>query len=270
MLFLALFVCQLGARKTKFVFIVTSYNNASYYMKNLFSLLRQTYTDFRIIYVDDCSPDGTADLVSRYLVDNNPTNIPVLLLRQPERKRKMYNFYYAMQFVEDEEVAIDMDGDDWLVHRHVLEKLNQIYQDPRVWVTYGNYVAIQDKNKNKGYCFPFEPSVIEKNAYRDVPPRTSHLKTFYAWLFKKIDVADFMDNGQFLSSTSDYAIMFPLLELSGGRFKYVPEIWYMYNSENPIMDWKVNGPLQKKCFNIIKKKKRYNSVSPDQVPYFLR
>ena len=51
-----------------FVFIITSYNNAAYYKKNIDSVLTQAYSGpFRVIYVDDHSEDKTGDLVESYV-----------------------------------------------------------------------------------------------------------------------------------------------------------------------------------------------------------
>ena len=58
-------ICLLLQEK-KLVIIVTSYNNADWYDKNLGTMFSQKnydgtpYENYRIIYVDDCSLDGTA------------------------------------------------------------------------------------------------------------------------------------------------------------------------------------------------------------------
>ena len=74
--FLASFyvVCQVGIRAMQngekpFVVVIASYNNIKWYKKNLDALMMQdkNYSNWRAIYVDDCSTDGTGDAVERYV-----------------------------------------------------------------------------------------------------------------------------------------------------------------------------------------------------------
>ena len=43
--------------------IMPSYNTAKYISESVSSILRQTYTNWELIIVDDCSTDGTDDVV---------------------------------------------------------------------------------------------------------------------------------------------------------------------------------------------------------------
>ncbi len=51
--------------------VIPSYNNEKWYLKNLDSILHQHYGNYRIIYVNDCSGDGTAALVEEHLKELN-------------------------------------------------------------------------------------------------------------------------------------------------------------------------------------------------------
>jgi hypothetical protein len=64
----------------------------------------------------------------------------------------------------------------------------------------------------------------------------SHLRTFYAGLFKQIPVGYFIKNNNFLQTTCDLAMMFSLLELSGGKAACIDEVLYMYNTTNGSSD----------------------------------
>lgn len=46
--------------------VVTSYNHAEYLDERMESLLRQTYRNFEIVVVDDCSTDGSVDVLAKY------------------------------------------------------------------------------------------------------------------------------------------------------------------------------------------------------------
>jgi hypothetical protein len=40
--------------------IISSYNNKDWYRYNLDSVITQKYSNYQVLYIDDCSPDGTA------------------------------------------------------------------------------------------------------------------------------------------------------------------------------------------------------------------
>ncbi|MCK9783208.1 glycosyltransferase family 2 protein, partial [Proteus columbae] len=46
--------------------IMPSYNSGEYICKSIDSVLRQTYKNFELIIIDDCSNDNTIEIVSSY------------------------------------------------------------------------------------------------------------------------------------------------------------------------------------------------------------
>ena len=49
--------------------IMPSYNTAQYIEESIMSVCMQTYTNWELIIVDDCSTDDTDEIVGQYLVD---------------------------------------------------------------------------------------------------------------------------------------------------------------------------------------------------------
>ena len=49
--------------------ITPSYNTANFIGKTIESVLEQTYQNWEMIIVDDCSQDNTDEVVQQYLVD---------------------------------------------------------------------------------------------------------------------------------------------------------------------------------------------------------
>ena len=88
----------------------------------------------------------------------------------------------------------------------------------------------------------------------------SHLKTFYAWLFKKIDVEDLKIGGEFFPMTWDQAMMFPMLEMAGDRHAFIKETLYVYNMTNPLSDNRVNAQLQRDLEKWIRSKPSYDKL----------
>lgn len=238
----------------KFVIVIPSYKNEQWCEKNIQSALDQNYLNFRVIFTDDCSPDNTFDKVSNF-VNSHRNASKAILIKNTNRLGALENLYNMIVSCNDDEIILTLDGDDWFPDNDVLNKLNKVYSENDVWLTYGQYRNTY--SNAMGHCRAYEQGVINSNSYRSVVWNASHLRTFYTWLFKRIRKEDLMQNGKFFSMTWDFAIMFPMLEMSGGHFQYIPDVLYIYNDMNPINDHKVNRNTQAQLDRHIRSMPRY-------------
>jgi len=109
------------------VVLVPSYNNSKYYQRNLDSIYRQNYQNYRVIYMDDASPDGTGVLVENYLKKNGLED-KTILIRNEKNTGALANLYSEIHSCEDHEIVITLDGDDWFSTYNVFEIINEAYQ----------------------------------------------------------------------------------------------------------------------------------------------
>jgi len=219
--------CELLCIERPMVLVITSYNNAEWYKKNLDAVFSQDYSNYRVVYVDDCSTDGTGELVAQYIKER-ALEEKILLIRNKLRMFKMYNLVHVIHnFCKDEEIVLDYDGDDWYCRDDTLSLINDAYEDQNVWMTYGNWVGFPKGETSN--CREVPEEVIRDSFYRYHSWITSAQRTFYAWLFKKIRIPDLMRGKNFVRATIDMAYMFPMLEMSGGKFKFIEEVVYVYN-----------------------------------------
>lgn len=244
-------------RRKKFVIVIPAFRTEKWCEKNILSALDQNYDKFRIIFTDDCSDDNTFTKVSD-VVSNHPNKDKVSLFKNNIRMGALFNLHKMISSCEDEEIILTLDGDDWFPNNQVLSKLNYEYTSNDIWMTYGQFANFPDGSPGCAATYP--SNIVSNNSYRNDVWRASHLRTFYAWLFKSINVEDLMDNGEFYKMTWDMAIMFPMLEMCGHRHKFVSDILYIYNLENEINDHKVNRELQKNLDATIRNKVRYNAL----------
>lgn len=241
----------------KFVILIPSYKNQDWCEKNLASAAGQNYENYRIIYIDDASLDNTGTLVTNYIKDKQIGNIK--LIQNTERQGALKNIYDAVHSCDDDEIIVTLDGDDWLAHPNVLSKLHTMYSDPNCWMTYGQYRSWPDMAI--GCSMQIPNNVIDSNGYRGYRWCSSHLRTFYAWLFKKIKKEDLIDkDGKFYATAWDCIFQFPMLEMSGYRAKFIPDVLYMYNVSNPINDSKVNLKLQQDTERLARSKNKYQPL----------
>src|SRR5690349_5624796 len=75
------------------VLISASYKNADWYKWNLDSVFSQDYTNWRMIYIDDCSPDNTDQLVNAYVKERGFED-KVTVISNQARRGAMANQYF--------------------------------------------------------------------------------------------------------------------------------------------------------------------------------
>lgn len=246
-----------------FMVIIPSRNNSQWYERNLNALIAQKYDNWHAIYINDASTDDTQQKVEEFIREHHLED-KIRLINNQTRQGAMANIYNAVYMCDDWDVVVLYDGDDWFNGTDVFDVLNKAYSDRSVWMTYGSYR--DHPGGRKGSCAYQVPNeVIESNSFRKSPWCTSHLRTFYTWLFKSIKKEDLQLDGAFFAMTYDQAIMHPMLEMSGKRSRYIPEILYVYNMETPYNDNKVDAALQVKIEKIIRAQDPYQPLK--RVPY---
>ncbi|MEN9343768.1 MAG: hypothetical protein RLZZ453_555 [Chlamydiota bacterium] len=257
MRFLCFLVCifsQLAASEKPFVIVIPSYNNQQWCVANLSSVLSQDYTNYRIIYIDDSSSDGTKALADAFAV-NYPR---VTVIHNTQRVGALCNTYRAVSMCKPEEIVAILDGDDWFANTQVLKKLNEVYADPDVWMTYGQFQYYP--SGYPGWARAVPDSIIEKNDVRNYDWVTTHLKTFYASLFHKIKVEDLFFNSWFYTMAGDLAYTLPICEMAGRHARFIPDVLYIYNVASPLNDHKVNLDLQIYYTYVIRGKQKYQAL----------
>lgn len=259
LLFIGLSVQNAYAENKHFAIIIPSWNNSEWCERNLSVLINQDYDNWHAIYINDASYDDTgarvAALIKQYNVEDK-----IMLINNETRQGALANIYRAVYMCDDGDIAVTYDGDDWLSNTHVLSFLNDIYADENIWLTYGSYQDYYPGVQIGDGASPTPLQVVASNGYRKDDWRASHLRTFYVWLFKSIKTEDLMIDDIFFPSTYDQAIMFPMLEMAAGRFKYIKDILYVYNMVTPHNDYKVKRDLQKEMERIIRSRTPYDPL----------
>jgi len=236
-----------------FVIVIPSYNNKKWCEKNLRSALDQAYDHFRIIFIDDASNDGMTEIAQKIARESEK----IIYVCNKENQGAMANVYAAVHSCRDDEIVVLLDGDDWLAHEGVLSRLNQVYADTSVWITYGSYLDYP--SYKRGDCSkPLPPSWVKQKRLRKEPMLTSHLKSFRAALFKKVPLGDFVLKGDFFDTSSDLAFMTAMIEMAGLQHsRYVKDVLYIYNRSNPLNDDKIRFASQQAVSAHIRSMKPY-------------
>lgn len=162
------------------------------------SILSQNYNHFRAITVVDGDPNLASEIARRYAepIANESTKGSLAALADHLT-------------IRDDEILVLLDLDDWFFRTDTLALLNEVYSNPSVWVTYGNYIC---STGEPGHCAPW----AKNRSPRTSPWIFSHLKTMRGFVWNRINKDDFRGpDGEYARACADRAIMYPALEMAG-------------------------------------------------------
>ena len=237
--------------------VITPFYNPGEFLETCVNtLMSQKYDNFKVLFVDDCSTDGSFEKLPH-------DNEKAVIIKNETRKTALENIHDAiMNHCDPDDIVVLVDGDDWLPNKNVLSYINDFYNQNDCWIMYGQANWTDGR---RGFASAY--SVEEFKNIRKSPFRVSHLRTFKAGLYQKIKEQDSEfscmkdSNGDFYKMTYDVAIMFPILEMAGAeKVAFNDTILYIYNRNNPISDDKVNQQLQWNIHTEISNKKSFNKI----------
>jgi len=221
-------------KQNKFTIIVPSFNNEEWVENNLASILNQTYTNYRVIYIDDASTDETYSRVVQIVGDLPNWKV----LRNIENKGAAYNYIEHIKAFspEDNEILVHLDGDDWFYDERVLDNLNSFYNKKDCWMTYGDFVSY-DGTGMLTRAFPqgtpHHDYIHKHKLYRVDEWKASHLRTYKYFLWKAMDEEDLISkiDGKYFWHATDLAWAYPCMEMcSKDKIGVVNFLTYVYNT----------------------------------------
>lgn len=116
--------------KPRVTFVVPCYKLAGFLSACVESILRQSYTDFEILIMDDCSPDNTAEVAQSF---NDPR---IRYVRNDPNLGHLRNYNKGIELSRGDYVWL-ISADDYLRSNRVLQR----------------YVELLDRHPDIGYVF---------------------------------------------------------------------------------------------------------------------
>ena len=223
--------------------IIPSYNSVKWIGRTLHSVAAQTYRNYEVCVIDDASTQaGQKELIQHYCLKYGWQ-----ALYRNSNQGALANIVEGIDRLAPapQDVILLLDGDDWLFDNQVFSKIAEAYSSPSVLLTYGQFITYP--RWQLGFCRPLTAELLQAKRFRSMPFHFSHLRTFRHKIWRCIEINDLKDaSGTFYKTTWDLAIMYPLLEMTGGGgCKFIDQILYVYNMDNPLNDCIAHSARQK-------------------------
>lgn len=248
----------MGDKKNKFIIVSPFYNVDKWIKYCIRSVKAQKYSNYHCYLINDISTDNSKNIIEQEIKNDDKFT----LINNTVKKYALLNIYDTLTShnIDDEDIIVMLDGDDWLASQNVFSKLNDIYNKEQCLMTYGSYVEYPSKLRGK-FAKKIPDHIVKDNSYRQQEWMSSHLRTFKYKVWKQIKKEDFICaiTNEFYKAAWDLAFVFPLLELAAGKAHYVDDILYVYNRQNPLNQDKVNHQAQLTEEREIRNKAKYKT-----------
>lgn len=243
----------------KIKIISTFWNCSDYIVDCIKSVKNQTYKDFEMYLIDDMSNDNTIEKIRNEVQGDHRFKL-IINTQKKYKLKNLDDLILDEDLMHDEDIIVELDGDDRLYDENVLDKIFQKYKsNSDLWITNGSFIY---SNGNLGFSSKVNPFTIRKDVFT-----FSHLRTWKVHLWRSIDEISFLDqNGQYFKSAPDVAYSFPLVEMAGLKhYEFIPDIMYIYNAESPFNEHKPKSSMGGlsdvvKNVNYIRSMKSYNTL----------
>lgn len=123
--------------------IMPSYNTGQFIAETIESVLAQSYSDWELIIVDDCSTDGTDEVVGQYLTDTR-----IRYIKNEINSGAAVSRNRALREAKGKWIAF-LDSDD-LWERDKLEKQIAFMENNGYHFSYTNYIEIDEDSVPNG------------------------------------------------------------------------------------------------------------------------
>ena len=215
------------------VVIIPSYNNEEVLEKNLRSIFEQKYDNYRVLYTNDASTDRTGELVEAYVKEHGLKD-RITVFHNEKNRGSFYNIYQMVHRCKKSDIICIVDGDDYLIHDHVLDLVNRTYANEQVWVAWFSGVQPNDWEARS---WAIATRTLQKGLHRaEKGSFFLYMRTFYAGLYHSVPLQCWEFQGEFPSICQDVLLMYYLLDRAREHAFHVRHRVYYYNTDNPLSD----------------------------------
>jgi len=214
---------------------MTCYNAEKYIAEAICSVQLQEEQSWKCFIMNDCSTDNSIDVAKQQIGDDER----FVIINNKEKLWQTGNYHFICHHkeVNDNDIFVELDGDDYFADANVLTRVNEYYKEPNVWITFGSFKYADGK---MGFARPPEGGFQQQRISHAFV--TSHLRTWRVKLFRHLIMVDICENDgkTFIPVSGDLYFFQCMLEMAQhGHWKFITDINYIYR-ENNLSEHKVD------------------------------
>lgn len=145
-------------------FIVTSYNYSKYIMKTLESIKCQTYDNFEIIVVDDCSSDNSVEIIENFISENQ--DLRITLIKQDTNQGQLASMLNGLKIANGQFVSF-IDSDDIVLPDYAFNHI-RVHLQTSVAFTSCQITEIGENDEIHTFCSNSSPTPDKKDVLEQV------------------------------------------------------------------------------------------------------
>jgi glycosyltransferase involved in cell wall biosynthesis len=123
--------------------VLTSYNRKDFILEQLDSIVAQTYRDWELIIVDDCSTDGSEEIIQEFIRKNRDKKI--IFVRNEKNVGVAKNFEKGLRLASGKYIAVCDSDDVWLGDK--LERELQFLKSGNYGMVYSDLMVVDSSLK---------------------------------------------------------------------------------------------------------------------------
>lgn len=224
--------------ETKISVIIPVYNKGKYLARCLDSVLKQTYTNFEIVAIDDCSTDNSLEILKEY----EKKDPRIKLLINKENLGVCLSSNKCIDFAKGQYIA-RLDADDIMPPTRLATQYKYLTDNEDVTIV-GGHLRMIDNDDNVIFLkhFPLEHEDIKKIMFILMPIQQGSmmvnrvkLPTDFVWYDKAIPIGEDLDlifrllpYGK-MANLDEYMLDYRMVDDSLGRTNIKETFKWLYN-----------------------------------------
>ncbi|MDD3772173.1 MAG: glycosyltransferase family 2 protein [Weeksellaceae bacterium] len=198
-----------------FSLIVCNYNNGDFFRKCFESIQRQTYNNFEVIIIDDCSTDNSREIIQQLIGDNPKFKF----YTNDVNKGYAYTLHKGIMLATGKLIA-RLDPDD-AIYENAIEESIKHFKSQNIIATYSQ-IRLCDNNLNPQNLYPRTRTIKNGDPmFFNINNEVSHFFTFRKEAYLQTEGIN-----ENLSSSVDFDLYLKLYEK--GNFHYIKQPLYLY------------------------------------------
>lgn len=206
------------SEKPFFSIVIPTYNRADFILNTLDTVFAQTFKDFEVIVVDNCSTDNTLEILQTLIEEKK-----IRFIQHDKNYERAKSRNTGMRNAKGKYLTF-LDSDDFMYPNNLKDAYDYIQANPEKKVLHNLYELVNEK-KEKVYDYSFQKL---KNPLKQIA-EGNFLSCIGVFIHKDIYTSVFWDETPELTGSEDYEFWLRVL----GNF---PDLGRIEKVNNGILD----------------------------------